>query len=80
MSNIQIPNLTPQDVKLLDYMWSLDTDEELHIWINRQSPEVRTRCLTLIRLVLMASMEDEEGSDPDTTIAKLMLTSIGVKC
>lgn len=77
---IQIPNLTPQDVKLLDYMWSLDTDEELHVWINRQSPGVRTRCLTLIRLALMAALEEEEGPDPDTTVAKLMLTSIGVKC
>jgi|Wag4MinimDraft_6_1082665.scaffolds.fasta_scaffold06958_2 hypothetical protein len=77
---IQIPGLTPQDVKLLDYMWSLDTDEELHVWINRQSPGVRTRCLTLIRLALMASIEEDESEDMDTTVAKLMLTSIGVKC
>ena len=77
---IQIPGLTPQDVKLLDYMWSLDTDEELHMWINRQPPGVRTRCLTLIRLALMASIEEDESEDMDTTVAKLMLTSIGVKC
>jgi hypothetical protein len=77
---IQIPGLTPEDVKLLDYMWSLDTDDELYSWINRQSPGVKTRCLTLVRLALMASLEEDESEDMDTTVAKLMLTSIGVKC
>jgi len=76
---IQIPGLTPQDVKLLDYMWSLDTDDELYSWINRQSPGVKTRCLTLVRLALMASLE-EDDHNMDTTVAQLMLTSIGVKC
>jgi len=77
---IQIPGLTPQDVKLLDYMWNLDTDEELHRWINKQTPDVKNRCLTLIRLALMASVEDEEDASMDTTVAKIMLASIGVKC
>jgi hypothetical protein len=76
---IQIPGLTPQDVKLLDYMWSLDTDDELYSWINRQSPGVKTRCLTLVRLALIASLE-EDDHNMDTTVAQLMLTSIGVKC
>ncbi len=76
---IQIPGLTPEDVKLLDYMWSLDTDDELYSWINRQSPGVRTRCLTLVRLAIMASLE-EDDHNMDTTVAKLMLGSIGVKC
>jgi hypothetical protein len=76
---IQIPGLTPEDVKLLDYMWSLDTDDELYSWINRQSPGVKTRCLTLVRLALMASLE-EDDHNMDTTVAQLMLTSIGVKC
>ena len=77
---IQIPGLTPQDVKLLDYMWNLDTEEELYSWINKQSPGVKTRCLTLVRLAVMASMEDEEDTSTDTTVAKIMLASIGVKC
>jgi len=76
---IQIPGLTPEDVKLLDYMWSLDTDDELYSWINRQSPGVKTRCLTLVRLALIASLE-EDDHNMDTTVAQLMLTSIGVKC
>jgi hypothetical protein len=76
---IQIPGLTPQDVKLLDYMWSLDTDDELYSWINRQSPGVKTRCLTLVRLALIESLE-EDDHNMDTTVAQLMLTSIGVKC
>ena len=76
---IQIPGLTPQDVKLLDYMWSLDTDDDLYTWINRQSPGVKTRCLTLVRLALMASLE-EDDHNMDTTVAQLMLASIGVKC
>jgi hypothetical protein len=76
---IQIPGLTPEDVKLLDYMWSLDTDDELYSWINRQSPGVKTRCLTLVRLALMASLE-EDDHNMDTTVAQLMLASIGVKC
>jgi hypothetical protein len=51
----------------------------LYSWINRQSPGVRTRCLTLVRLAIMASLE-EDDHNMDTTVAKLMLGSIGVKC
>ena len=76
---IKIDGLTNQDIELLDYMWSIDSEEDLHRWINKQPPSVKNRCLTLVQLAVMASVEDE-GDEMDTTVAKLMLISIGVNC
>jgi len=77
MSKIQIHNLTKEDCKLLDQMWSLDSAEELDRWLSMQSSGVRNRAMTLVELAVMATQEQEE--EMDTTVAKLMLTSIGVK-
>lgn len=79
MSKIQIHNLTKEDCKLLDQMWSLDSAEELDRWLSMQSPGVRNRAMTLVELAVIATQEQEE-EEMDTTVAKLMLTSIGVKC
>jgi hypothetical protein len=76
---MKIDGLSQADVKLLDIMWQLDTEEELYNWIKRQSPGVQKRAKVLIELAVMADRE-EGPLDKDTLIGQIMLKKIGVKC
>jgi predicted transcriptional regulator len=75
---MKIDGLSQADVKLLDILWQLDTEDELYSWLKRQSPGVQKRAKVLIELAVMADRE-EDPLDNDTRIGKTMLKNIGVK-
>lgn len=74
---MKIDGLTKADVKLLDIIWQLDTEEDLYNWLKRQSPSVQQRAKVLIELAVMADREDSP-LDKDTFIGQTMLKNIGV--
>jgi hypothetical protein len=75
---MKIDGLSQADVKLLDILWQLDTEDELYSWLKRQTPGVQKRAKVLIELAVMADRE-EDLLDNDTRIGKTMLKNIGVK-
>ena len=75
---MKIDGLSQADVKLLDVLWQLDTEDELYSWLKRQTPGVQKRAKVLIELAVMANRE-EDPLDNDTHIGRMMLESIGVK-
>lgn len=72
---IKIEGLSPVDVKLMDIMWQLDTEEELYGWLDQQPLDAQKRARVLIELILMADREESE--DDDVSIGRAMLKSIG---
>lgn len=75
---MKIDGLSQADVKLLDVLWQLDTEDELYSWLKRQTPGVQKRAKVLIELAVMADRE-EDPLDKDMLICRMMLESIGVK-
>ncbi len=55
---IQINNLTPYQVEMLDHMWSLDTEEEFFEWYNLLDEEDQKLADSLQQMVILASVDD----------------------
>tara|TARA_B110000503_G_scaffold131479_1_gene206161 strand:- start:1313 stop:1543 length:231 start_codon:yes stop_codon:yes gene_type:complete len=76
---MRIDGITSADVKLLDIMWKLDTEEELSSWLYRQPLSVQKQAKVLIELATMADREDDMKQD-DLRTSQSMLATIGIKC
>jgi hypothetical protein len=55
---IQINNLTPDQVEMLDHMWSLETWEDYENWYSLLDEEDQMMADGLQRLIVMEAMED----------------------
>jgi hypothetical protein len=65
--------ITQDQCKLLDKMWSIETEEELADWI-RGLPPVLVKEVMVLREMLILSMIDEELEETkDTTLARQMI-------
>ena len=67
---IQLDNLTPEQVEMLDIMWSLESYEEFQAYLNSLSKSDRQMAETLAKLVILSEMDNLVG---DCTEAKEIL-------
>ena len=74
-----LDGLTEVDRKLLDIMWSIDTQEELNYFISMLPKALRDRAEVLIELVKLAGIDDEVEAMSEYSDANEMLKNIGVK-
>ena len=58
---IQIENLTPEQVEMLDTMWELDSYEDYCNYLDSLSPEDRHTAETLSQMVILAEMDEMLG-------------------
>ncbi len=54
---IQINNLTPYQVEMLDHMWSLDTEEEFFEWYNLLDDEDQKLADSLQQMIILATVD-----------------------
>jgi hypothetical protein len=59
---IQLENLTPEQVEMLDTMWELYSYEEYTQYLDSLSPEDRKMAETLSQLVILAEMDELLGN------------------
>lgn len=59
---IQIENLTPEQVEMLDTMWSLDTFEDYCEYLETLSVEDRKMAESLSQMVILAEMDELLGN------------------
>lgn len=71
-----LDNLTTEDVKILDEIWALDTEEELAAYMARQSPALRQRTSTLVELLVLADIDDQVNAMTTYPDAERMLENI----
>lgn len=74
---ITLYGLTPEQVKLLDKLWSLDTQEEVSAWFASLDNKTFQQAVVLQEMVLDAMLE--QPAEEDVTMACNMLRDIGVK-
>lgn len=55
---IQINNLTPYQVEMLDHMWSLDTMEEYFEWYDLLDEEDQKLADSLQTMVILATVDE----------------------
>ena len=63
--SIEIKNLTPEQVEMLDVMWACESSEEFLDWYNLLDDQQQAMADILQRLVILETMEEmlEEVSD-----------------
>jgi hypothetical protein len=59
---IQLENLTPEQVEMLDTMWELYSYEEYTQYLDSLSPEDRKMAETLSQMVILAEMDELLGN------------------
>jgi hypothetical protein len=59
--SIQIENLTPYQVEMLDAMWACESSEEYLDWYNLLDAEDQEMADVLQRLVILETMEEMLG-------------------
>lgn len=67
---IHLDNLTPEQVEMLDIMWSLETYDEFQGYLNSLSTSDRKQAESLAKLIILAEMDNLVG---DCTEAKEVL-------
>ncbi len=55
---IQINNLTPYQVEMLDHMWSLDTEEDYFQWYDLLDEEDQKLADSLQKMILLATVDE----------------------
>lgn len=75
---IQIENLTPDQVDMLDMMWSLDTLAEYNDWYETLSTEDQTQADLLQRMVILAEIDNAMMND-DLTQAQNVLKKFALQ-
>ena len=58
---IQIENLTPEQVEMLDTMWSLESYDEYQDYLNSLSTSDRKMAESLAQMVILAEMDNLVG-------------------
>lgn len=74
---IQINNLTPYQVEMLDLMWALDTEEELFTWYDLLDEEDQKLADSLQQMVILATL-DELIDETDCKDAKRILNKFAL--
>ena len=74
---IRIDGLTDRQVKFLDKMWSMDTQEEVSAWFRTLSDEDLNMAVTLHAMLISQMLE--QPAEDDVSMAQSMLRDIGVK-
>lgn len=64
---IHLDNLTPEQVEMLDTMWSLETYDEFQTYLDSLSPSDRKMAESLAQMIILAEMDNLVG---DCTEAK----------
>ncbi len=67
---IHLENLTPEQVEMLDIMWSLESYDEFQDYLNSLSTSDRKQAESLAKLVILSEMDNLVG---DCTEAKEVL-------
>ena len=62
---IQIENLTPEQVEMLDTMWSLDSYEEYQDYLDSLPACDRKMAESLAQMVILAEMDNLVGTCDD---------------
>lgn len=75
---LQIDNLTEEQVKLLDKMWTLETIDDLEKWV-RTLPPHQVQMVKVLRELLILSIIDEDVEEMSSySEAAKMLKKIGI--
>lgn len=75
---IRIDNLNEKQVKFLDKLWSMDTQEEVSAWFRTLRDKDLTMALTLHEMLIGQMLE--QPAEDNVSMAQSMLRDIGVKC
>jgi len=67
---IQIHNLTPYQVEMLDHMWSLDSQEEYFQWYDLLDEGDQQMADLLMRMVILAEVDYITEVAEDLSLAK----------
>jgi|APGre2960657373_1045057.scaffolds.fasta_scaffold10542_6 hypothetical protein len=76
---IQINNLSPYEVEMLDHMWSLDTEEEYFEWWNLLDEEDQRLADSLQQMVILASADEVLEKDNQYKDAKEYLKKFALQ-
>jgi hypothetical protein len=76
--SVSLHGLTPNQVKLLDKLWSIDTQEEVSAWFAGLDNDTFREAVVLQQMLLDAMLE--ESAEDNVLMARNMLRDIGVKC
>lgn len=58
---IHLDNLTPEQVEMLDTMWSLESYDEFQTYLNSLSKSDRQQAESLAKLIILAEMDNLVG-------------------
>jgi hypothetical protein len=72
---IHLDNLTPEQVEMLDTMWSLDSYEEFQAFLDSLSPNDRKMADSLAKLIILAEMDNLVGdcNEANQVLSKFVL-------
>lgn len=73
---LTLTNLSPEQVEMLDIMWSLETLEDLHLWQGCLDDEQYHMSQTLMMLIVQEAAEElvmEDLSEAQAVLKKFML-------
>ena len=74
---IRMDGLTNKQVKFLDKMWSMDTQEEVAAWFRTLRDDDLNMAVTLHEMLVSQMLE--QPAEDDVSMAQSMLGDIGVK-
>jgi len=75
---VTLDDLTPQQVQMLDKIWSLDTSEQLNDFRATLPIFRRQEMDTLIEMIIMEI--EGQRAEEDVSLAQKMLRDIGYSC
>jgi hypothetical protein len=72
---IHLDNLTPEQVYMLDIMWSLESYEEFQSYLDSLEPSDRKMAESLAKLIILAEMDDLVGEcvEANEVLSKFVL-------
>jgi hypothetical protein len=72
---IQIENLTPHQVKLLDIMWSINSEDDLMDWKATLSNSDQLMVESLIQMIVLAYIDESIKLDFDCDLANQLISN-----
>ena len=75
---VTLDDLTPQQVQMLDKIWSLDTSEQLNDFRATLPIFRRQEMDTMIEMIIMEI--EGQRAEEDVSLAQKMLRDIGYSC
>ena len=76
---IRIDNLTPEQVEMLNIMWSIDTYQDYQEWIDNLSYEEAEMADHLQKLLILAAGDSIIEDELDTTEAREYLKKFRIQ-